>query len=603
VRVKCRFFRWSGPSLLQATLTGMISWIPSEIRWLSRQVRPFLRWHLASFLCITLGSGLALLAPLLLKWLIDRILAQGEPGLLLGVVALLWISYQGRALLANFGSYLTVNASQRMAIALRMTLLRHLNTLSADYYESTPVGTVIYPLKEPVEEIAYFGSDLLPSVLRVLLTTCFTLTTMSVLSIGLTLTVVPLIPVFLIARQYFRKKLRARSDTVQHERIAWSNFLQEHLSSVIPIQLLGQERRQERRAFLLLGRIARSQLRLFKTGVGFTICTSLAVVTAMSAVIAYGGRSVLAGTLTLGSLVAFYSLVTQLFDPLSGAADIYARAQKTFASIRQVQAVLAVHPSVTDNPAAAPFPEHDSVAVEFSSIRFGYRRQKDKISLSSLHILPGETIALIGENGAGKSTLVKLLARMYDVDSGSIRIGEQDVRNIQLQSLRRCICYLPRDPVLFDGTLASNLRFVRPAASDHEVQEAMGRVELSAFVAALPDGVRQAVGPGGCQLSGGQRQRLAIARALLQQPRILILDEATSCLDAPSETLVLRNVRRYLPGCTLIIISHRLSTISSLPRILVLSDGHIIEDVSPDRFTLAQLASSRHERDASPFSR
>jgi len=182
--------------------------------------------------------------------------------MLLCVVGWLWISYQGRALLANLGSYLTLNASQRMAVALKMTLLRHLNTLSADYYESTPVGTVIYPLKEPVEEIAYFGSDLLPSVLRLLLSTCFTLAAMALLSMGLTLTVVPLIPVFLIARQHFRKRLRASSDTVQQDRIAWSNFLQEHLTSAIPIQLLGQENRQERRAFQLLGRIARSQLRL-----------------------------------------------------------------------------------------------------------------------------------------------------------------------------------------------------------------------------------------------------------------------------------------------------------------------------------------------------
>lgn len=583
---------------LHAARAGMISWIPSELRWLSRQVRPFVRWHIASFLCITLGSFLALLAPLLLKWLIDRILPHREQGLLLCVVALLWISYQGRALLANLGSYLTVNASQRMAIAQKMTLLRHLNTLSADYYESTPVGTVIYPLKEPVEEIAYFGSDLLPSVLRVLLTTCFTFTTMAWLSIGLTLTVVPLILVFLMARQYFRKRLGASSETVQQDRIAWSNFLQEHLSSAIAIQLLGQERRQERRAFQLLGRIARSQLRLFKTGVGFTICTSLAVVTAMSAVIAYGGRSVLAGTLTLGSLVAFYSLVTQLFDPLSSAADIYARAQKTFASIRQVEAVLAVSPSVTDSPAAVPFPERDSIEVEFSSIRFGYQRQKDMICLPSLRILPGETIALVGENGAGKSTLVKLLARLYDVDGGSIRIGDKDLRNIRLQSLRWSICYLPREPVLFGGTLASNLRFVRPAASDHEVQEAIRHVELSALVAALPDGVREEVGPGGCQLSGGQRQRLAIARALLQRPQILILDEATSCLDAPSETLVLQNVRRCLPGCTLIVISHRLSTLSSFPRILVLSDGQIVEDVRPEEFGLAQSASYKHERNA-----
>ena len=195
---------------------------------------------------------------------------------------------------------------------------------------------------------------------------------------------------------------------------------------------------------------------------------------------------------------------------------------------------------------------------------------------------------MAGENGAGKSTLAKLIARLYDPVRGSIRLGGEDIRNIQLESLRRHVCYLPRDPVLFDGTLISNLRFVQPAATDHELGEVIQSVGLSSFVATLPDGLRQRIGPGGCQLSGGERQRLAIARALLQQPRVLILDEATSCLDPGAEELVLHNIRRKLSASTLIVVSHRLTTFATFARVLTLSSGRIIRDGGPESFMLSQ---------------
>jgi ABC-type bacteriocin/lantibiotic exporter with double-glycine peptidase domain len=291
---------------------------------------------------MTAGSLLALLTPLVLKWLIDQVLPQRQTGLLFLTSVLVFLSYQGRTALTSLGSYLNLNAAQRIALRLRMDVLRHLDKLSAEYYESTPPGAVMYPRKEPIEEVAYFGSDLLPAILRLCLTTGFTVVTMFVLSPLLTLAVVPLIPLFLIARHHFRSKLSTDSDTVQTNLVEWNGFLEEHISSVLSIQLLGQEARQERRAFRLLARTTRAYMALFRTGMWFTVCTSLAVVLAMSAVVGYGGWSVIAGALSLGSLVAFYSFVTQLFDPLSGAAELYSRAQRTFASIRQLQGVCAL---------------------------------------------------------------------------------------------------------------------------------------------------------------------------------------------------------------------------------------------------------------------
>jgi ABC-type bacteriocin/lantibiotic exporter with double-glycine peptidase domain len=535
--------------------------------------------HLASFSCIAAGSALALLTPLVLKWLIDHVIPQRHVALLFLAAGLIFLGYQGKVALASLGNYLTLSAAQRMGLRLRVCLLRHLDRLSSDYYENRPTGSVMYPLKEPIEEIAYFGSDLLPAILRMLLTTTFTLTVMFLLSPVLTLAVVPLVPAFLVIRQYFKRRLAADADAVQDGRLRWSTFLEEHISSVIPIQLLGQERRQERRAFRYLARAVKSQQNLFTTSAWFTVWSSLTVVLAVCAVIGYGGSSVLAGSMSVGSLVAFYGFVTQLFEPLSGAADLYARAQKTFASVRQVQAVLALQPSVTNAPGAVLLEQKPH--IEFTALEFGYQRRRETLYIPTLGILPGEHLAIAGENGAGKSTLAKLIARLYDPVRGSILLGGEDLRKLQLESLRKQVCYIPQNPVMFDGTLASNLRFVEPAATHQELQAALQSVGLTSWVAILPAGLEQRIGPGACQLSGGQRQRLAIARALLQRPEVLILDEATSCVDTSAEEFILHNLRRQLSESTVIVVSHRSSTLLSFGRVLILARGRIVYDGPP----------------------
>jgi ABC-type multidrug transport system fused ATPase/permease subunit len=239
---------------------------------------------------------------------------------------------------------------------------------------------------------------------------------------------------------------------------------------------------------------------------------------------------------------------------------------------------LSSRPSVTNAVGALTLSRQHAAEIEFDAVEFGYSRNKDLLHVASLRILPGEHIAIAGENGAGKSTLVRLIARLYDPVSGAVRLGGEDLRKIDLKNLRQSVSYVPRDPVLFDGTIASNLLFVQPAASEEELQEVIQLVELSALVASLPHGFRQRIGPDACQLSGGERQRLAIARALLHQPRVLILDEATSCLDASAEARILMGLRRNLKLSTLVVISHRLSTFSTFERVLLLSRGRIVSD-------------------------
>lgn len=557
---------------------SLLNLVPVELRWLATALRPVWTLHAASFFAFTLGSALGLLGPLALRWLIDRILPERHAWLLVSAVALLFLSYEGRVVFTSLGSWLTVAASQKVVLALRLEILKHLDNLSADYHEATPTGEKLYPLREPVEEIAYLGSDLFPGILRTLLSTTLTLFAMGALSFRLTLIVLPLVPVFLLTRHHFRQRLGRHADDLQGKRLEVSSFLEEHAPSVVQIQSLQQEARRERQAYRLFAKGARSQLRLARTGAFFSIFTNLAIVLAISAIIGFGGVKVLRGDLTIGSLVAFYSYLAQLFEPLSGAMELYARAQRAFSSIRQVRAALALRPSIQESPHAVPLPSGAAAALEFHDLRFAYPGEKELLHIPHLRISAGERVALVGENGAGKSTLAKLAARLYDPGSGYVSYGGVDLRAIRLKELRSVAAYLPSTPILFDDTLAANLHLGRPQATDEELAEVLHAMDLTGFVKSLPFLQQQPLGPGGSRLSSGQRQRVALARTLLRKPRILILDEATSSMDAAVEQIVLDRTRLFLPSSTVLLLSHRLSSVAWADRVIVLEAGKIVHD-------------------------
>jgi ABC-type multidrug transport system fused ATPase/permease subunit len=561
----------------------MSALISSELRWLAKWVRPYLRWHIGSFLSISIGSMLALFTPLILKWLIDDVLpARRAPVLMLAIV-LIFLCHVSRALFTAIANYLTSNAVQRLSLDLRIRVLKHFDTLSASYYENTPVGEAMYPLQEPIDEIAYFGSDLVPAILRTFMGLTFTLAIMVILNPRMTLALVPLIPLFVVTRIHFTDRLDQHSESVQNRQRQWNSFMQEHLASITCIQLLRKENRQERQAFRLLARRVKSYDKLFRTGGWFTLVTSLSIALGMSTVIGYGGWSVLTGSLSVGGLVAFYAYVVQLFDPLSGAAETYIRAKKTFASIRQVQSVFALKADIRDCPAAIHFTRGQAMDIELQGIRFGYSGGREQIALPYLNIEAGTHLTIAGENGAGKSTLAKLLVRLYDVDAGAILCAGHDIREIEIQNLREHICFAPCNPVLFDTSLEGNLRLGRSDARDAEIHEVIQTVGLTDFIAELPRGLAEPIGPGGCQLSGGQRQRIGLARCILQRPSVLILDEATSSLDEDSEREILYRLKRTLCGTTIITISHRLSAITSAEHLIVMKAGVIARDNQEDR--------------------
>jgi len=549
----------------------MTNSIPPELRWLFPRIRPHLKLHIGSFLLVTAASLLGLIAPLCIRWLIDSVLPVSNGRLAAVAIGLIFVSYEGRTILSTCGSYLTFRATQGTAVALRLGLLRHLDTLSADHFDQTPVGDLLYPFEAPIDEISFFGSDLVPSLLRAATATAVAFSAMASLNPLLTVAIVPTIPAFLFLRHRYRNRMAGEADLVQEAKSRFSRFLQEHLSSMVQIQLLGQTKTQECMASQLLETVLSSQARLWRTGIVFSAVSNLAVAIAIALTLAGGTSMVFRGALSIGTLVAFYALLTQIFDPLTAAVEMYSRAQRTFASVRQLRGCLEKLPTVVEHKCARAIDVKTSLEIVFRDVSFRYQQAADVVRIPHLTIDCGEMLAIVGRNGAGKSTFAKLLARLYDVDTGEIVISGRDIRHIELESLRAAVCYLPTQPVLFHRSLIENLRIGKPTATLSEVTTALTVVEFTRPLDAP-------IGPSASNLSTGERQRVAIARALLQRPRVLVLDETTSSLDPASEERILRNIRTSLPQTTLVVVSHRLHSIAWMERMIVMHQGEVIRD-------------------------
>jgi ATP-binding cassette subfamily B protein len=377
--------------------------------------------------------------------------------------------------------------------------------------------------------------------------------------------------------------LRQASDSAQQQSSRESSFLQEHLASVIQIQLLHRERSQVQ-AFLerATARMkALNQRTLTETL--FRTCYMAVIALGTIATLGYGGYDVFVGALTVGGLVAFYSYLARLFDPLNAAVDIYSRFNRLSASIRRIVDVIEKAPTVSELPGAVHLPSPSRGYVELQGVSFSYGKGTPVVDGLGLKLEAGEKVALVGISGSGKSTITKLIARLYDVNQGAVYIDGIDVRDVRLESLRTKVCYLMQDAVLFDRTLRENLLLGKPSATNKELVEALETADLVEVIGHLPQGWDTAIGPRGNFLSGGERQRLALARLVLQNPSVLLLDESTSALDAPSEQRVFTNLVKRFADKTIVFVSHRISALKWVDRIVVLNGGNVEEQGTHDR--------------------
>lgn len=551
----------------------------SEIRWLAAQVRPFLRLHVAGYCCIAASGVLVLLDPLIVRLLIDEVIPNRKISWLPLIGAGFFLTYLGRLGFDSLASTLNFRAVQKMIFRSRLRLLRHLQRLSAEYHDNRPLGDTLHRLQVDVDQVATLSGEVVPSVLRMVTVFTLVMITMLVLNYKLTLIVLPLIPVFIFVRRRFHDRLQEASDSVQEQSGKVIGFLEEHLSSIIQVQLLSCEQREARRFARLSGRAVRAQIKRRITELLFSSVLYLIIVAGMAAVLCYGGYQVMMGTLTAGGLVAFYGYTLQLFIPLYGVVDIYSKLQRAGASVRRLMEITEAEIVLRDRPGALALDSNlSSAGIELKDVSFSYHAERPVLKGISLRVNPGERVALAGTSGNGKSTIARLVARLYDVGAGTVLVEGQDVRDIKLKSLRASVIFVPQDPVLFDLTLRENLLYGNAGASQDELTRVAELAQLENVIARLPSGWDEPLGPRGNRLSGGERQRVALARALLQRPRILIMDECTSALDARTENLLLSGLDGYLQNITTIIISHRPIPAQWADRVVHMDYGAINDD-------------------------
>ncbi len=553
--------------------------ISAELRWLVNQMRPHLEWYGVSVAAIIAGSLLTLLDPLIMKWLIDSVLPQQDTGGLLLAAVGMFFSYQGRSVSNAVSNLWSFTGSQKLVEHVRMLLVDHQNRMSADYHTTTPAGEKVHLLHDALHETELFGCEVLPSITRISVLFVAAFIAMLLLNWTLTLAIIPILPAAALLNQHLRRRLRGRSEHVLEEQKKFGSALHEFSEANLQIQLLCCEARMARRMHDKSARVASAEYRRKLAEIYCSVLSSLMVVFGITVMIAMGGNAVLDGHMSTGALVAFYSYLVRLFEPLYGAMELSSRFQRVRSNVRSIMGALAAVPTISSGPDATLLSNSGAAELRCDNVYFGYRHTT---VLSQFHLVIGRgaRVAFVGPNGAGKSTAAKLLVRQYDPQAGTVYINNQDVRSIALSSLRSHLVYVPQYPVLFDGDIKENVRLGKPDSNRQELEMAAYVSDLDRVLTKHSNGWHEAVGPGGRLLSGGERQRVAIARAVISRPDALVLDESTAALDPTSERTVLRRINESLPNTTLLFVSHRPSVITWVDRIYVLDAGRIVEQGS-----------------------
>ena len=534
-----------------------------------------MRWRIVLGLaCVSVASLVATIDPLLMRALIDRALPQRDLRWALELAGAIGLCYIGRSALSAAGSMVNFSIAQRCVRDLRVELLDQINRLSADYHEQTPTGEKLTRIEHDVDEIANLGADTANQSVRAILFFALNLAMMAKLNLLMTLTILTLMPLFAVVQRSFSVLLKTRAEDTRSKVGLATSILTEHLAAVPQIQFLGAEAASAQRAVTAWDAMLRTQRIQRRTQIAFSLSIGAILAASIFVVLAFGSVKVLAGALTIGGLVAFYTYGTRVFEPVSSAMDLYARLQSVGASIRRVREVLDLEPTVKDSGMRRLESAHLSEGFNIQDVSYSYGK-KGALSNITLKIDAGECVAIVGPSGAGKSTLVRLLVRAADPGSGSIRLEGRPLTDYTLASLRSAVCYVPQHPVLFQGSVRENLLYANPQANADEMFRAIQAVQLESALDNLPQGLDTPLGPGAVSLSGGERQRLALARSLLRKSAVLALDEATSALDALTERMVLRSLAQFRAQQTMIVVSHRIKSLAWANRFVLVDQGKI----------------------------
>ncbi|KQZ77936.1 ABC transporter ATP-binding protein [Pseudomonas sp. Root562] len=548
--------------------------LQAALRWLYSFVRPH-RLAIAGLLGLSVcASALVLVQPWLTKLLIDDgLLARDFPMLVLIAGLMIVAGLLGTAL-SGINRYLHTRLSGRMLFALRDDLYRHLQTLSPSFYGQRRIGDLMSRLDGDVAEIQRFAVDSLFSAVSSVIGLAVAVAMLLTLSWKLSLLALVLIPLDVLWLRWMRRKVERDVRQLRERSADMSSFMVETLPVMKFIQSAGQQQREARR-LETLGQGYMSQLLRLQVTEFFTQAVP-GTLTSLSRACAFliGGYWVVQGTWQLGALIAFSTYLGMAVGPVQSLLGLYVAIQRMTVSLGRVMELRGEEPTVFTPAAPKPMPA--SGELRFEDVHFSHPGRQTTLCGIEAHIPYGLKVALSGGSGAGKSTLIDLLQRHHDPQSGRVLLGEVDLRELDLFQLRRRIAVVSQDIVLFRGSLADNLAYAVPDASREAIAEVARLAQLDSLIASLPEGLDSPLGERGQQLSGGQKQRIAIARALLQDPLILVLDEATCAVDEATEREVIEAIDRLFAGRTRILISHRPSTLADADLRFELQDGVLV---------------------------
>jgi ATP-binding cassette subfamily B protein len=552
-----------------------------RIRTLARfAARYKARTTLAIFFLL-LATGASLLPPYLAKVAIDQGIQKHDAQALWTVTGLFVIAGIAVIVASSAQTYFTGWTGERILADLRNTLFRHLQRLSLGFYERNRAGVIISRLTNDVEALDQLVTDGFTSLVQNSLTLLGTAVILFFLDWRLALAILTILPPLIVATALFRKH-SARAYRQVRERLGLvTATLAEDIAGMRVVQAFTRETEQER-AFreVNLQYRAANQTTILLNGLYFPFVDLLSSI-ATAVVLGYGGYLVFGGNMTVGTLFAFVGYLSNFFDPVQQLSQLYNTFLSAVAALDQITRLLDEEPEVRDKRSAVDLPRIQG-NVQFDDVRFGYGKGDEVLHGISLDVPAGTTVALVGHTGAGKSTIAKLLARFYEPRSGRITIDGIDLNDVTQESLRRQLGVVPQEGFLFAGTVRDNIAFGQPDATENEIVQAAKTVGAHDFVSKLEDGYDTNLQERGTRLSNGQRQLVALARALLANPRILILDEATSAVDIGTEQKIERALRLLLAGRTAFIIAHRLSTIRNADLIVVLEHGKVVEHGTHD---------------------
>ena len=525
---------------------------------------------------ILVGAAAQALGPWLVGRAIDADILGGDPGGLARTMLLLLLVYAAGSLATRGQIWQVGSVGQRVLTSLRARLFDRLAHLPLGYFDRRPIGDLMSRVSNDVETLNQLLSQGLTQLLGSMFSLVGIVVAMLVLSWKLALVSSTIIPIMLVMTIVLARRARSAFRTTRETTGDVTAELQEEIVGVREAQAFN--RTEANIAAFRERNQANRDANVQATAItsAFAPAMDLLSTLATALVIGAGGYLIFAGEATVGLLAAFLIYVQQFFRPIQIASQVYAQVQAALAGGERIYAILDEQPEPADRPGAAELNSAQG-RIDFAGVCFEYEAGREVLHEVTFTAEPGQTVALVGQTGAGKTTIASLIPRFYDVTDGAVRIDGRDVRDVTRASLRRQIASVLQEPFLFSGTVAENIGYGREGATREDIVAAARAVDADAFVAALPDGYDTRLGEGGASLSQGQRQLLSFARAILADPRILILDEATSNVDTRTEAQIQRALRTLLAGRTSVVIAHRLSTVRDADQILVVDAGRIVE--------------------------